>query len=163
MLISPSKFFKDNKIARARRARAICSLWKIYKCLLHQIESWIKITKLNHVITCIIFMKKNITESQDRRNTRTLCSLYSGYNFDSSYIRMHSFSANHKHEIFSCTLLNLKFSLIVRFFLGILQADNVTYCVLMVELVTKITAPVKMDSLESSVSHVCRSFRHFSI
>lgn len=33
------------------------------------------------------------------------------------------------------------------------KADNVTYYVLMVELVTKITAPVKMDSLESSVSH----------
>ena len=122
---------------------------KIYNCLLHQIA-----LELNHVITCIIFMKKNIIESQDRRNFES---------FDSSYIIMHSFSANHKREIFSCTLLNPKFSLIVRFFLGILQADNVTYCVLMVELVTKITAPVKMDSLESSVSHVCRSFRHFSI
>ena len=34
--LSTSKFSKDNKIA-ARRASAICSLWKIYKCLLHQI------------------------------------------------------------------------------------------------------------------------------
>ena len=57
---------------------------------------------------------------------RTLCSLYSGssYNFDSSYIRMHSFSANQKREIFSCTLLNPKLSLIVRFFLGILSGGQ---------------------------------------
>ena len=76
MLISTSKFFKDNKIARKR--------------------------------------------------ARTLCSLYSGssYNFDSSYIRMHSFSANQKREIFSCILLNPKFSLIVRFFLGILSGGQ---------------------------------------
>ena len=32
-----SKFFKENNIRGARWARAICSFWKIYKCLLHQI------------------------------------------------------------------------------------------------------------------------------
>ena len=36
-LISTSKFFKDHRIPRARRASAICSLWNIYKCLLHHI------------------------------------------------------------------------------------------------------------------------------
>ena len=35
--LSTSKFSKDNKIAPARRAGAICGLWKNYKCLLHQI------------------------------------------------------------------------------------------------------------------------------
>ena len=125
MLISTSKFFKDNKIARARRASAICSLWKIYKCLLHQIA-----LELNHVITCIIFMKKKhhrkLRQTKFWKRARTLCSLYSGSscNFDSSYIRLHSFSANQKREIFSCTLLNPKLSLIVRFFLGILSGGQ---------------------------------------
>ena len=35
--LSTSKFSKDNKIAPARRASAVCSLRKMYKCLLHQI------------------------------------------------------------------------------------------------------------------------------
>ena len=33
VFISTTEFFKDNKTARARKARAVCSLWKIYKCL----------------------------------------------------------------------------------------------------------------------------------
>ena len=32
-----SKFFKDNKIGQVRRESTICSLQKIFKCLLHQI------------------------------------------------------------------------------------------------------------------------------
>ena len=41
-----SKFSKDNKIARARRESAICSLWKIYKNL----ET--PNCKRNHHLTC---------------------------------------------------------------------------------------------------------------
>ena len=37
MLITTSKFFKDNKITQAYRASAVCGLWKFYNCLLHQI------------------------------------------------------------------------------------------------------------------------------
>ena len=41
-----SKFSKDNKIARARRESAICSLWKIYKNLVTPN------CKRNHHLTC---------------------------------------------------------------------------------------------------------------
>ena len=33
VFISTTEFFKENKITRARKARAVCNLWKIYKCL----------------------------------------------------------------------------------------------------------------------------------
>ena len=46
---STSKFFEDNKIAQAHRASAICSLLKIYKCLLNQIARKILPQLLNNV------------------------------------------------------------------------------------------------------------------
>ena len=102
-------FFKDNKIARARRASAICSLKNLqvlitpncrrnhvitcynvhynvhYKCLLHQIAGGIMLLLVAMYIvlqlcTCVITLR-------------------------SCYIRMYSFSANQKHVIFLCTLL----------------------------------------------------------
>ena len=64
------------------------------------------------------FQGKNITESQNRRNfesVRVICNLNSCHNFaqlcttlHSCYMRMHSFSANQKRVIFSCTLLRNK-------------------------------------------------------
>ena len=64
------------------------------------------------------FQGKNITERQNRRNfesVRVICNLNSCHNFarlcttlHSCYMRMHSFSANQKRVIFSCTLLRNK-------------------------------------------------------
>ena len=44
-----SKFFKDNKIAQIFMANAICSLCKIYNCLLHQIAREIMSLLVNSV------------------------------------------------------------------------------------------------------------------
>ena len=44
-----SKFFEDNKIAQAHSANAICSLRKIYKCLLQQIAFNIMLLLVNNV------------------------------------------------------------------------------------------------------------------
>ena len=44
------KFFKDNKIAWAGKASAVYSLWKIYKCLLHQIAREIMIWKTSQKV-----------------------------------------------------------------------------------------------------------------
>ena len=44
-----SKFFKDNKTAQARRASAICSLWKIYKFVLHQLARELMLLLVNNV------------------------------------------------------------------------------------------------------------------
>ena len=49
VLISTSKFFKDNKTAWAHRASAICSLWKIYKCVLYQIAWEIMLSLVNNI------------------------------------------------------------------------------------------------------------------
>ena len=49
VVISTSKLFKYNKIAQACRASAICSLWKIYKFLLHQSELEIMLLLVNDV------------------------------------------------------------------------------------------------------------------
>ena len=46
--MSSSKFLKD-EIVRARRASAIYSLWKIYKCLLHQITREIILLLVDNV------------------------------------------------------------------------------------------------------------------
>ena len=46
MLISTIKFFKDEEIAWARSAGAICCLWKIYKYL-HQIAPVIMFLLVN--------------------------------------------------------------------------------------------------------------------
>ena len=55
VLISTSKFFKENKIARARRTSVTCSFRKIYKCLfalglyLHQIVREIMLLLVNNL------------------------------------------------------------------------------------------------------------------
>ena len=59
-LISTS--IKDKKNAQARRANAICCLWKISKCLLRQTALEIVLLLVNNV------HGRSITESQDRRN-----------------------------------------------------------------------------------------------
>ena len=53
---------KDNKIARARWASAICGLRKVYKTLLHQIAREIMSLLVNNL------NEKRITVSQDGRN-----------------------------------------------------------------------------------------------
>ena len=68
--ISTGKFFKDNKIARARRASAIRSLWKVYRGLLHQIAREIILLLVNNVY------EKKITRSQDRRYFDSVLSLF---------------------------------------------------------------------------------------
>ena len=95
---------------------------KIYNCLSHQIAWEIMLLLVNN------FQGKNITESQNRRNfesVRVICNLNSCHNFaqlcttlhnfallcttlHSCYMRIHSFSANQKRVIFSCTLLRNK-------------------------------------------------------
>ena len=62
-------FFKDNKIARARRASAICSLKNVRVMI-------IPICKGNHVITCYKVREKNIAEGQDRRNFKSVRELF---------------------------------------------------------------------------------------
>ena len=49
VLISTSKFFKDNKTAWAHRTSAICSLWKINKCVLYQIAWEIMLSLVNNI------------------------------------------------------------------------------------------------------------------
>lgn len=63
------KFFKDNKIARARRASAIRSLWKVYRGLLHQIAREIILLLVNNV-----YKKKSQEVKTD--DTLTACSRY---------------------------------------------------------------------------------------
>ena len=53
---------KDNKIARAHWASAICGLRKVYKTLLHQIAREIMSLLVNNL------NEKRITVSQDGRN-----------------------------------------------------------------------------------------------
>ena len=53
-------FFKDKKIARARRANAICSLKNLL--VLITTNCW-----GNHVITCYNVPEKNIAGGEDRR------------------------------------------------------------------------------------------------
>ena len=67
--MSTNKFFKDNKIAQAFRAVAICSLWKIYKCLWHQIAREIMLLLVNSQ-----YMKKHHRKSRHKilKNLRTL-------------------------------------------------------------------------------------------
>ena len=82
-------FFKDNKIARARRESAIGSLKNLQVLITPNCRG-------NHVITCYNVHRKNIAEGQDRRNFKSVRELF---------VLMYSFSANQKHVIFSCTLL----------------------------------------------------------
>ena len=69
MLINTSKFFEDNKIARARREYAIFQSLKNLQCLLHQIAREIILLLFNKV-------HKKITKSQDRRNFESVCALF---------------------------------------------------------------------------------------
>ena len=72
----------------------------------------LKNCKRNHLISCSLneWTWKNITESQDRWNFERLHTLFVIYTCDTTlhfcYKRMHSFSANQKLVIFSCTLSN---------------------------------------------------------
>ena len=60
-------------------ASAICNLWKICQCLLHQIAREVMLLLVNNV------NEKSITENQDGRNFECLhalfCNLHSCYNF----------------------------------------------------------------------------------
>ena len=70
---------------------AICSLWKLYKCLLRQIAREFMLFLVNNL------MKNNLRKSRPTKflkRARTLCTLHS------CYIRMYSFSANQRREIF---------------------------------------------------------------
>ena len=106
--ISTGKFFmiKDNKIARARRASAIRSLWKVYRGLLHQIAREIILLLVNNV-----YEKKNHKKSRQTilwQRALAICNSHSCHklvgtrvmDLYSCYLRMHSFSANQKRVIF---------------------------------------------------------------
>ena len=62
-------FFKDNKITRARRASAICSLKNLQVLITPNCRG-------NHVITCYNVHEKNIAEGQDRRNFKSVRELF---------------------------------------------------------------------------------------
>ena len=76
-LVSMSKFFKDNEIARTRWASANFSLWNIYKCLFTP-----NYTR-NHFVTYQRFTwKKRRRESRQIKfwwRTRAICNLHSCY------------------------------------------------------------------------------------
>ena len=61
---------KDNKIARARRASAIRSLWKVYRGLLHQIAREIILLLVNNVY------EKKKSQEVKTDDTLTACSRY---------------------------------------------------------------------------------------
>ena len=44
-----TEIFKDNTIAQPCRVSAICSLWKFYECLLHQIGGESMLLFVNHL------------------------------------------------------------------------------------------------------------------
>ena len=62
-------FFKDNKIARARRASAIFSLKNLQVLITPNCKG-------NHVITCYNVHRKNIAEGQDRRNFKSVREIF---------------------------------------------------------------------------------------
>ena len=62
-------FFKDNKIARARRASAICSLKNLQVLITPNCRG-------NYVITCYNVHRKNIAEGQDRRNFKSVREIF---------------------------------------------------------------------------------------
>ena len=108
VLISTSKFFKDNRIAWAHRASAICNLWKICKCLLHQKEKVMK--KKNYVITLLVmYLKKHCRKSRQTKFESVRAPFVTctcATTLHSCYMRMRSFSANQKRVFFfKCTSL----------------------------------------------------------
>ena len=101
-------FFKDKKIARARRASAICSLKNLQVLITPNCKG-------NHVITCYNVREKTLQKVKTDEILRA-CANYFYFalvlqlstcvmNLHSCYMRMHSFSANQKRVIFSRTLL----------------------------------------------------------
>ena len=62
-------FFKDKKIARARRESAICSLKNLQ--VLITTTCW-----GNHVITCYNVHEKNIAGGEDKRNFESVLALF---------------------------------------------------------------------------------------
>ena len=117
MSISTGKFFKDNKIARARRASAIRSLWKVYRGLLHQIAREIILLLVNNV-----YEKKNHKKSRQTilwQRALAICNSHSCYklvgtrvvDLYSCYLRMHSFSANQKRVVFFMYIIKEQISI----------------------------------------------------
>ena len=115
--ISTGKFFKDNKIARARRASAIRSLWKVYRGLLHQIAREIILLLVNNV-----YEKKNHKKSRQTilwQRALAICNSHSCYklfgtrvmDLYSCYLRMHSFSANQKRVVFFMYIIKEQISI----------------------------------------------------
>ena len=115
--ISKGKFFKDNKIARARRASAIRSLWKVYRGLLHQIAREIILLLVNNV-----YEKKNHKKSRQTilwQRALAICNSHSCYklvgtrvmDLYSCYLRMHSFSANQKRVVFFMYIIKEQISI----------------------------------------------------
>ena len=115
--ISTGKFFKDNKIARARKASAIRSLWKVYRGLLHQIAREIILLLVNNV-----YEKKNHKKSRQTilwQRALAICNSHSCYklvgtrvmDLYSCYLRMHSFSANQKRVVFFMYIIKEQISI----------------------------------------------------
>ena len=115
--ISTGKFFKDNKIARVRRASAIRSLWKVYRGLLHQIAREIILLLVNNV-----YEKKNHKKSRQTilwQRALAICNSHSCYklvgtrvmDLYSCYLRMHSFSANQKRVVFFMYIIKEQISI----------------------------------------------------
>ena len=117
--ISTGKFFmiKDNKIARARRASAIRSLWKVYRGLLHQIAREIILLLVNNV-----YEKKNHKKSRQTilwQRALAICNSHSCYklvgtrvmDLYSCYPRMHSFLANQKRVVFFMYIIKEQISI----------------------------------------------------
>ena len=115
--ISTGKFFKDNKIARARRASAIRSLWKVYRGLLHQIAREIILLLVNNV-----YEKKNHKKSRQTilwQRALAICNSHSCYklvgtrvmDLYSCYLRMYSFSANQKRVVFFMYIIKEQISI----------------------------------------------------
>ena len=115
--ISTGKFFKDNKIARARKASAIRSLWKVYRGLLHQIAREIILLLVNNV-----YEKKNHKKSRQTilwQRALAICNSHSCYklvgtrvmDLYSCYPRMHSFLANQKRVVFFMYIIKEQISI----------------------------------------------------
>ena len=93
---------KDNRIAWAHRASAICNLWKICKCLLHQKEKVMK--KKNYVITWLVmYLKKHCRKSRQTKFESVRAPFVTctcATTLYSYYMRKRSFSANQKRVLF---------------------------------------------------------------
>ena len=100
---------KDKKIARARRASAICSLKKSQVLISTNCRG-------NHVITCYNVHEKTLQKVKTDEILR-VCANYSYFGLvlqlcacvmtlHSFYMRMHSFSANQRRIIFLMYIIN---------------------------------------------------------